>query len=459
VVSWLHDGVRRTWSRLSRRVAKWGYRALGLITLGPLATFLLIALPGYLAGVDCDPLLEALWRVFEFPLGWAALAAYLTLALAGFLRFVNRTVVSKGQLLRFWEGEQVIELQKAGKAIRLPVTDVESAYYVYATRDPGKQSSSDGATADKEHGLGNLVLELRGRDELSISLPPQSARAFLNAAQLGPRHQAHQIKGTRIPFWSLKLLNVAAVLASAAVSALCLLTALTFTLEVAPGPLLGLAAPLILVLWPLATSDFKRSLSELLVGQDINLGNDGIQWGSQRSPHFVAYADIESLEVDRGGDHLLSNHTLLIHTRHGQTLDIPLRGFADDAADIVQERLRGILERSDSLLMPQLSRDGRSDAEWRDALRSLVSLGGDYRRAPVTKERVKELLRDPDSPMEQRLRAAVALIETEDPEAHRILVQVSEATADPELQEPIAQLVSEAEAFVEVPVPITNPTL
>ena len=108
------------------------------------------------------------------------------------------------------------------------------------------------------------------------------------------------------------------------------------------------------------------------------------------------------------------------------------------------------------MLMPQLSREGRSDEEWREALRALVAHQGEYRRATVPRERVKEILEDPAAPPEQRLGAAVALVEAADREAHRILVRVSDGVANPELRGPLVKLAKEAEEAHEVEVESTS---
>ena len=184
-----------------------------------------------------------------------------------------------------------------------------------------------------------------------------------------------------------------------------------------------------------------------MVGQEIELGNDGIRWGKRQ---FLAYADLESLEIERGDNHAWSDHSLVLLTRDGQEHRISLRGFESHAANVVGERVRGVLERSAEVLMPQLTRADQTDEEWREALRQLMSHEGGYRMAAVSRAKVKELLEDPSAPMEQRLGAGAALVEAEDPEAHRILVRVSDATANPELRGPLVSLAQEAEEFAEV---------
>jgi hypothetical protein len=195
-----------------------------------------------------------------------------------------------------------------------------------------------------------------------------------------------------------------------------------------------------------------RGLQKLVVGQDIQLGTDGIRWGKWPFRKFLAYREIASIKIDRGRDTAFSKHMLVLESKDGEEHRVRLRGFQSGAAGIVEERLRGVLERSADVLMPQLARDERSDEEWKLALRRLIEHQGDYRRAAVPRERVREILQDPAAPPEQRLGAAVALVEAEDKEAHRILVSVSEATADPELREPLLELATEAEEFVEAEV-------
>jgi len=216
-----------------------------------------------------------------------------------------------------------------------------------------------------------------------------------------------------------------------------------------PGWVQVLATFATLGLVPGVAFDFRRWLSQLLVGQDIELGSDGIRWGKWRWRKFVPYADLESLEVERGSSQALSNHVLILQTRDGQEHRVSLRGFEPHAANVVEERLRGVLERSAEVLMPQLTREDQTDEEWREALRRLMSHEGGYRMAPVSKAKVKQLLEDPSAPMEQRLGAGAALVEAQDPEAHRILVRVSDATANPELRGPLVSLAKEAEEFVE----------
>jgi len=300
----------------------------------------------------------------------------------------------------------------------------------------------------EEQELGTLVLHQKGGREHHVSIALSSARAFLRASKLGPRHQATRITSTTAPLGCLGvigyfLLVPAAVLGFLGTSTLPLVLDLVgFSREA--GYYFPLAILMAFAFF--SVGDILTDLVKLVAGNTIVLGTDGIRWGKLRRK-FITYADIASLRVVRPLG-AFSNHQLIIEAKDGVTEHkIRLRGFVKDASKIVEERLRGALEQSADILMPQLDRQGRSDEEWREALRELVKHRGDYRKAAVPKERVRALLQDPAAPPEQRLGAAVALVEAEDPEARRILVSISENIADPELIDAIDSLAEEAEEF------------
>ena len=197
----------------------------------------------------------------------------------------------------------------------------------------------------------------------------------------------------------------------------------------------------------LSSWDVLRALLKLVIGQDIHLGTDGVRWGKWPRRRFLAYGDIASIKVDRRILSPFAQQTLSLKTKDGEAHTVNLRGFQGEAARTVEARLRGALERTAQVLMPQLAREQRTEEEWRKAVRDLVEHRGDYRQAAVPRERVREILEDSAAPPEQRLGAAVALVEAEDKEAHQVLVRVSASTADPELRGPLVKLAKEAEEF------------
>jgi len=287
-----------------------------------------------------------------------------------------------------------------------------------------------------------------------------AARSLLDAAKLGPRHRNIRFQSATIGALCKGCLGYFLLIPSLILATLGTLTpaitldALFPNLDAQSGVGLALVI-LISAITYLSAGDFLMMLLRLIVGQEIVLGADGIRFGWKFRRTFIAYADIESLRVAKASKRsALHPSWLVLQTKEGEEHRIRLSGFSGEVAPAVEERLRGMLEQSAQMLMPQLSREGRSDEEWREALGALVAHRGEYRKAAVPRERVKEILQDPAAPPEQRLGAAVALVEAADREAHRILVRVSDGVADPELRGPLVKLAKEAEESEEVAVTV-----
>lgn len=100
--------------------------------------------------------------------------------------------------------------------------------------------------------------------------------------------------------------------------------------------------------------------------------------------------------------------------------------------------------------MPKLERGERTEEQWRKALSALVDERASYRQATVSRSEVLKVLQNEMAPPEQRLGAAVALANTKDTDAKRVLVKVSEATLDPELRGPLVKIARVAQADIEV---------
>ena len=374
-------------------------------------------------------------------LGVGSIFALVGLGVAALL---GVTALPTGWLLRFWRrhstlrslewdpSTKTIGLRGENLSLAISSADILSAHFIPSEAED----------------LGTLVLHQKGGREHHISIASSNARGFLRASKLGPRHQATRITSTTTPLGCLGVIGYF-LFAPAGVIGFLGTSSLPWAFDlVGFSTETGYYFPLtlLMLLTYLSAGDILTDLVKLVAGNTIVLGTDGIRWGKLRRK-FIAYADIASLRVVRPLG-AFSNHQLIIEAKDGVTEHkIRLRGFVKDASKIVEERLRGALEHSADILMPQLDRQGRSDEEWREALRELVKHRGDYRKAAVPKERVRALLQDPAAPPEQRLGAAVALVEAEDPEARRILVSISENIADPELIDAIDSLAEEAEEF------------
>jgi len=421
--SWAASEVKRTWRGLGRKLRRWAYVAgfLAFVT-GDLRVRL-----GSFA--DVESATQQMILLFAFA------ALYLSVLLA-------LTALPAGWLLRFWRRHswlhslewdpltETIRLRGDTRTLAISSAEILSAHFI-----PSE---------------GTLVLHQKGGRELLLSMTSSNARDFLRASKLGPRHRATRITSASFlsPFvgcLGMVFLLPATFLGLLSLSGLWLHVTPAIQSAIGPGVGSNLLTALILPVIVLTIGDILIDLTKVVTGSTLVLGTDGIRWGKLRRK-FIAYAGIASLRVLRFDDG--SSDHLIIEAKDGVTEHkIPIHCFVKDASDIVEERLRGALEQSADILMPQLDRQGRSDEEWREALRELVKHRGDYRKAAVPKERVRALLQDPAAPPEQRLGAAVALVEAEDPEARRILVSISENIADPELRDAIDSLVDEAEEF------------
>ena len=434
MLEWAAKKVKRTWRGMGRRLRTWGYIALGGVAL----PFVGLAL-GKLSGLPKPEGLLAIGEVLKIPIAVLGLLGLVSLSWGWLVSWWRRN--SDGATIRYSAEEGWIETQERSGSRRIRVDEVSGAHFV-PEEDAG--------------GMGTLVISEVGGSEAQISMSAAAARGFLRETELGPKHRGQRIESAT-SLLGMQAVGCLVFPLSVLVSIFLMVTPLALSgffewMGAARGwPVFVILASFLwlLCLIGVGTLDGMRGLQKLVVGQDTQLGTDGIRWGKWPFRKFLAYREIASIRVDRGIGLPLSDHKLVLESKGGEKHRIMLGGLQRGAAEVVEERLRGVLERSADVLMPQLARDERSDEEWKLALRRLIEHQGDYRRAAVPRERVREILQDPAAPPEQRLGAAVALVEAEDKEAHRILVSVSEATADPELREPLLELATEAEEFIQ----------
>ena len=303
--------------------------------------------------------------------------------------------------------------------------------------------------------VGTLHLSTQDDGEFELIMKTAAARKLLTDAKIGPKHRIQHLESTLTSFGATRFLGylamIPSLLAGIALSAPAMiwLEGVQRLLEFKAPALVNVFFFLMTLASAFAlTGDLAVSLVRRLLGTSIELGAEGLRWG--RSRQYLAYRDVASIDFERSRLGLpTASNFLVLESKAGKTHRIQLRSTDQNHFRLVEERLRGVLEQSAEILLPQLARGSRTLDEWKTELRRLVSVGGGYRHETVSKERVEHLLRDPAADPEQRLGAALALVEAEAPEAHRVLVSVSQGVADPELREPLEELASLAEGFAE----------
>ncbi|HJL01819.1 MAG TPA: hypothetical protein RMH85_11580 [Polyangiaceae bacterium LLY-WYZ-15_(1-7)] len=173
---------------------------------------------------------------------------------------------------------------------------------------------------------------------------------------------------------------------------------------------------------------------------DVEVGADGLAWREKRQDRFVSFRDLRAITTEGA--------TLLLHTDDGIER-IPF-GPVDPA---LREAVRARVARALARLRPEeaarleaLGRRGRSLAEWKAELQKLFA--GGLRSPRVPRVRVIETLDDDGAPPDQRLGAALALVESGDPEsaklARRRAAELAEAVADPHLARAFVELADDA---------------
>ena len=305
---------------------------------------------------------------------------------------------------------------------------------------------------DNDAAYSCLQIALRDGRDLELEMPTKDAAAFLQHTRLGPRHRAYRLRAHRVGFGAIGVLGyfmfAPAGLMGFIGSGLGL-AAMDYWLQPAKENWSYKLLLALLIMFVLgAVWDSMRWLLAKVVGHQVDLGNDGIRWGSWFSPRFVPYSEITSIQFE-GGHSRLTQDWLVLRTQSGEVFRVGLRGTGQGSAQAVRTRLRGVLGQQAELLVPEFEQGDRSDSAWRSELRELVRGDTGYRQRRMPREKVHELLHDPAAPADQRLGAAVALLETREPNLKEQLVRICQGTANPTLKRRFADLADEAEAMIE----------
>lgn len=428
--SWSVRALRRRWRRRGRRLRGVAYGLSGV----PLTAFIVYRLVAGLAaakavgglvteaaGFGLVSVLLLLWWFFALS-GWGV----------GLWRRNHSDLA-----LSFDPDEQLLRLKSRELDESIALEQVEQAN-AFAIDDKEKRSC--------------LRLTLKDGRELELEMARQDAEAFLKRAQLGPRHRAYRLQAHRVGFGAIGLLGyfmlipalflgfVASALGPASADYWFQLAKETWAYRI----VLALLMTLVLgAVW-----DSLRWLLAKVAGHEVELGNDGIRWGGFFSPRFVAYSEIASIRFE-GAASRATQDFLVLRTHSGETFRIGLRGTGEGSAKALAARLRGALDQQAEVFVPELEQGDRSDAAWRSELRQLMQGNSGYRQRRMSLAKVRELLHDPAAAAEQRLGAAVALLEVGEPRLKEQLLRIGDGTANPTLKKRFAVLADEAEALSE----------
>lgn len=209
----------------------------------------------------------------------------------------------------------------------------------------------------------------------------------------------------------------------------CPLTIMIVGLD-SPVPLL--LAPMI---WGLLTAWLVRRLSP----GELDVGADGVSFGRGKRRRFVSFADIERVSA--------STESVVVTLAGQDDWVIPLGPVGANVVQRMARRIETLSERAGtgrgSESLDLLRQGDRSREEWVAALGALLD-AEDYRSPTVPRARVLEVLEDDLADPDERLGAALALMER-DPEATAPKVRVAvEKCANPELAEALEEVVRSA---------------
>ena len=431
MLKWMSRKLTRSWNGLASRLRRWGHWGLTSM-LGLSVPLWLVELK---QGFDAaGPLFTALAPIAAVVAGSAALAW----AAGTMLPSVTRT--SGGAAVSYDPTSRSLRFEHEKGQHQVPMADVTHARFYEP--DAGQES-------------GALHLETRGGHEWVLQMTPEDARVFLRATKLGPRRNVSRLQTTRVSsvLWYILggLLFTPALMAATVymASPLFYAQAAGWVDMANPSPILILAT--VILGMPVIGLTAVRGVGALLrplLGESLEIGADGIAFGKWPSREFVAYRDIESINIPQLSIGSQNRSALVIRTHDGESHRIRLDAPEGDLGKTVRARLDAALKERDEVLVPRLERDGRDEEEWHEALAGLLKEAASYRQATLSKREVLKVLRNEMAPPEQRLGAAIALANTNDTEAKRILVQVSEATLDPSLRGPLVQIADTAKADI-----------
>ena len=427
MLKWMSRKLTRSWKALASRLRRWGH--WGITSM--LALSVPLGLVELRQGFDtAGPLFTALAPIAAVVAGSAALA----FAAGSVLSRVTRTSV--GASVAYDPTSRSLRFEHEKGEHEVPMADVTHARFYEP--DAGQES-------------GALHIETRGGHEWVLQMTPEDARVFLRATRLGPRRNVSRLHTTRVSsaLWYILggLLFTPALMAATLymASPLFYAQAAGWVDMANPSPVLILAT--VILGMPVIGLTAVRGVGALLrplLGESLEIGGDGIAFGKWPSREFVAYRDIESIDIPQTQEW----SSLVIRTHSGEEHRIRLDAPEGDLSKTVRARLDAALKERDEVLVPRLERDGRDEEEWHEALAGLLEEAASYRQATLSKREVLKVLRNEMAPPEQRLGAAIALANTNDTEAKRVLVQVSEATLDPSLRGPLVKIADTARADI-----------
>ena len=469
--------LTRSWRGLASRIRRWGHIALGgcAAVLGP------IIATQWAGSMSQTGEASALLRLLA-PAGvLIAGSGFLALLASVILSLVRRNVGDG--VLHFDRSNQTLVHTIDEERIEIPVPTVKDALVL----PPAKGSK-----------LAQLLIETEEGREYRFTLPAEDAKRILKRAGLDPRRRRSELRlrgvsagiwaiagGTlAIPTFLLAFFYLVSPLLYADASGWGLLTDGGSSTEV-------IALVSAICLLPLLVSVLASWLSSLLrpfLGSTLHIGSDGITL--EHNPwqkKFISFRDIESLEFtktkrahrkmqtgrlsrrseiayepgvqsseknDSFRHREFTNHInspeviarLHITEKTGEVHTIFLDTLQGNLTQTVRARLEGALEDKGQLLLPGLHRGDVPEEEWQRELENLFTKKASYRHAPTSKDQVMEVLQNDRAPAEQRLAAAIALSTSDDPNAKRTLVRVSEALLDPAIRGPLVKIAEEAKA-------------
>jgi hypothetical protein len=185
---------------------------------------------------------------------------------------------------------------------------------------------------------------------------------------------------------------------------------------------------------------------------DVTVGRDGVQIRSRFRPRFIPYENILGVDQNERGQvelQLEAGDRITI----GSAINRGFTGGAGARHRALRRRIEQARARAGRLppsAAHSLARQGRSLDEWRARLRQLISADADYRGPRLDREQAALALSDPNTAVEVRIGAALALAESglDDETSARIRIAAN-TSANARLRvalEQIAECEGEAEA-------------
>ncbi|APR81005.1 Hypothetical protein A7982_06352 [Minicystis rosea] len=189
----------------------------------------------------------------------------------------------------------------------------------------------------------------------------------------------------------------------------------------------------------LALRSFGRMAAALLYHEQLSVGPDGVRhvlgWVWKRVSYFLGYHHLVAVVRHEAG--------LSLRLRSGQTVHVEIESSFERMgqpphdevfSSLIEERIAHAMEALgsvDATTLSALRRGDRSPRAWLDALRALGSGANvDMRNAPVSRERLLEIVEGPFLSTVDRVAAAMALSATLDGDACDRLRRVMEKTVD-----------------------------